>query len=74
MVMVTGQLRKLKESREGAEVVYSASVEYVVHRMPEQAIAGTVSGSASTKASRAEAKKRAFELKRWCWPRRSRAP
>jgi HEAT repeats len=64
MVMVTGSIRKLKESREGGEVVYSASVEYIVHRMPEQAIAGTVSGSASTTASRSEAKKRAFELKR----------
>ena len=64
MVMVTGQLRKMKESREGSEVVFSASVEYVVHRMPEQAIAGTVSGSASTRASKSEAKKRSNELQR----------
>ncbi|MBK7581043.1 MAG: HEAT repeat domain-containing protein [Myxococcales bacterium] len=64
MVMVTGLLRKMNESQEGSEVVYSASVEYVVHRMPEQAIAGTVSGSASTRASTAEAKKRSPELRR----------
>ncbi|MCE7893613.1 MAG: HEAT repeat domain-containing protein [Sorangiineae bacterium PRO1] len=64
MVMVTGLLRKLNESAEGSEVVYSASVEYVVHRMPEQAIAGTVTGSASTRASKAEAKKRAGELQK----------
>jgi hypothetical protein len=64
MVMVTGLLRKLNESREGSEVVYSASVEYVVHRMPEQAIAGTVSGSASTRASSAEARTRSLELRR----------
>ncbi|MCA9600300.1 MAG: HEAT repeat domain-containing protein [Myxococcales bacterium] len=66
LVMVTGSVRKLRTSREGSDVVYSASVEYIVHRMPEQAIAGTVSGSASTKASRAEArdKRRSFELKR----------
>ncbi len=64
--MITGQVRKLRTSREGSEVVYSASVEYIVHRMPEQSIAGTISGSASTKASRAEAKdrKRSLELKR----------
>ncbi|MFO0566589.1 MAG: HEAT repeat domain-containing protein [Polyangiaceae bacterium] len=64
VVMITGLLRKLNESREGSEVVYSASVEYVVHRMPEQAIAGTVSGSATTRASTVEAKRRAPELQR----------
>ncbi len=64
VVMVTGQIRKLAESNDGADVVYSASVEYIVHRMPEQAIAGTVSGSASAHASKAEAKKRAVEFKR----------
>ncbi len=59
VLMVTGQLRKLKTSREGSEVVYSASVEYIVHRMPEQSILGTVSGSASTKASPSEARDKA---------------
>lgn len=66
VVMVTGQVRKFKTSRQGNNVVYSASIEYMVHRMPEQAIAGTVSGSASTTASRAESKdrRRSAELKR----------
>jgi hypothetical protein len=66
MVMITGHLRRIKESTEGSDVVYSASVEYVVHKMPEQAIAGTVSGTASTKATRSEAKdkKRSRELQR----------
>jgi hypothetical protein len=66
MVMITGHLRKIRESTEGSEVVFSASVEYVVHKMPEQAIAGTVSGTASTKASKSEAKnkKRSRELQR----------
>ncbi len=66
MVMVTGQLRRLKTSREGSAVVFSASVEYIVHRMPEQSILGTVSGSASTKASAREArdKKKSAELAR----------
>ena len=64
VVMVTGQLRRLKTSREGSAVVFSASVEYIVHRMPEQSILGTVSGSASTKASESEAKdkKKSAEL------------
>jgi hypothetical protein len=64
MVMVTGHLRKLNESREGSEVVYSAKVEYILHKMPGQSIAGTVSGSASTKTSRADAKRRAVELQK----------
>ncbi len=66
VVMVTGQVRKLKASAEGSSVVYSASVEFMVHRMPEHAIAGTVSGSASTTATRAEARdrRRSVELQR----------
>ncbi len=66
VVMVTGQVRRLKTSSQGNSVVYSAKVEYMVHRMPEQAIAGTVSGSASTTASRKEARnrRRSKELKR----------
>jgi hypothetical protein len=35
-------------------VTYSAKDEYVLHRMPEQAIMGKVSGSASATASEAE--------------------
>ncbi|MEB2311337.1 MAG: HEAT repeat domain-containing protein [Sorangiineae bacterium] len=58
VVMVTGRLKKLQASRQGVEIVYSARVEYVVHRMPEESIAGTVSGSASAKASPEEARDR----------------
>ena len=50
-VMVTGRIRKLRALRDGADVVYSASVEYVMHRMPDQALVGTVSGTASARAS-----------------------
>jgi hypothetical protein len=62
-VMITGHIRKLGESKDGDEIKISASVEYIVHKMPEQSIAGTVTGSASTKASPAEAKKRQQELR-----------
>jgi hypothetical protein len=66
MVMVTGQLRKLKAAREGSEVVYSASVEYIVSRLPEESIVGMVSGNASTKATPDEAKnkRKSEELER----------
>jgi hypothetical protein len=57
-VMVTGRIRKLRAAREGEQIVYSASVEYVVHRMPDQALMGTVSGSASARASPDEANNR----------------
>src|SRR6185503_2900598 len=57
-VMVTGRIRKLKAARDGSDVVYSASVEYVMHRMPDQALVGTVSGSASARASPDEARDR----------------
>ena len=51
MVMVTGNIQELKASREGDSIVYSASVEYVLHTMPEQAIAAKVSGRASATAT-----------------------
>lgn len=65
VVMVTGRLKRLRASREGSSVIYSAKMEYVMHRMPQRAIAGTVSGSASTRASAAEARdrRRSAELK-----------
>jgi hypothetical protein len=64
-VMVTGRIRKLKVARDGEQIVYSASVEYVMHRMPDQALMGTVSGSASARASPDEANnsKRSAELR-----------
>jgi len=55
MVMVTGNISELKASREGRSITYSASVEYVLHTMPEQAIAAKVSGRASATASEREA-------------------
>jgi len=54
MVMVTGNVSELKASREGRSITYSASVEYVLHTMPEQAIAAKVSGRASATASERE--------------------
>lgn len=63
-VMVTGHLRTLASTGEGTDVVYSAKVEYILHRMPGQSIAGTVSGSAKTKTTRADAKRRSVELER----------
>lgn len=55
VVMVTGSVEQLKADRDGGAIVYTARVEYVLHSMPEQAIAATVSGSASAKASEQEA-------------------
>jgi len=65
VVMVSGHIQKLKAQREGGEIVYSASVEYVLHSMPGQSIAATVSGSASGTLTEAEAKdeRRASELR-----------
>jgi hypothetical protein len=54
-VMVTGNVSELKASREGGGIKFSASVEYVLHTMPEQAIAATVTGRASATASEQEA-------------------
>jgi len=51
MVMVTGNVSELKALREGRSITYSASVEYVLHTMPEQAIAAKVSGRASATAT-----------------------
>lgn len=55
LVMVTGNIQELKASREGRGIRYSASVEYILHTMPEQAIAAKVSGRASATASESEA-------------------
>ena len=66
VVMVTGQIQELRASREGASIVYTASVEYVLHTMPERSIAAKVSGRASATASEQEAKdtQRSAELRR----------
>jgi hypothetical protein len=65
VVMVSGQIQKLKASREGSEIVYSASVEYILHTMPDQSIAARVSGSASGTLTQEEAsdERRASELR-----------
>src|SRR6188768_1960393 len=55
MVMVTGNVSELKASHQGGSITYSASVEYVLHIMPEQAIAAKVSGRASATATEQEA-------------------
>ncbi|HEY3497097.1 MAG TPA: HEAT repeat domain-containing protein [Polyangiaceae bacterium] len=65
VVMVSGQIQKLRASREGSEIVYSASVEYILHTMPDQSIAARVSGSASGTLTQEEAsdESRASELR-----------
>lgn len=65
VVLVTGRIERLKASRDGESVVYSAKVEYILHRMPQQSIAATFSGSASARASLDEAQNadRAAELR-----------
>ena len=55
LVLVTGNIQELKVSREGRSITYSASVEYVLHTMPEQSIAAKVSGRASATASNEDA-------------------
>jgi hypothetical protein len=64
-ILLTGRIRKLNAEREGRHVVYSASVEYIVHRMPEQSLMASVSGSASARASAEEArdKKRSADIR-----------
>ena len=56
MVMVTGNVSELTALREGRSITYSASVEYVLHSMPEQAIAAKVSGRASATATGQDAR------------------
>jgi len=65
VVLVSGQIQKLQASREGTDIVYSASVEYILHTMPDESIAAKVSGSASGTLTAEEAKDeaRAAELR-----------
>ena len=58
VVLLTGRIRRAELSREGGRLVYSAKVEYVVHRMPGRAIASLVSGSAQGEASESVARDR----------------
>jgi hypothetical protein len=65
VVLVSGHVQRLQASRDGTDVVYSASVEYILHTMPDESIATKVSGSASGTLSQDEAKNesRAAELR-----------
>lgn len=65
VVMVSGHIQRLQASRDGTDVIYSASVEYILHTMPDQSIAAKVSGSASGTLTQDEAKNeaRAAELR-----------
>jgi hypothetical protein len=51
VVMVSGRVKKLESYREGSAVIYAASVEFVVHKMPGQTIKSVVSGSARASGS-----------------------
>jgi hypothetical protein len=51
IVMVTGRVKQLEQSREGTSVIYLASIEFVLHKMPGQTIKGVVSGSARASGS-----------------------
>ena len=66
IVMVSGHIQKLKAVRDGQEIIYSASVEYILHTMPGQAIAAKVTGNATATLSEEEAKdkQRTVELRR----------
>ncbi len=59
VVMVTPNIQRLAAQRDGDSIVYSASIEYILHTMPEEAIMGRISGTASAAASEEEAKDRA---------------
>lgn len=50
-VLMTGSVSKLQAEKDGSSLLYTAQVEYVLHRMPQHAIAGKVSGSARARAS-----------------------
>lgn len=65
VVLVSGHIQRLQASRDGTDVVYSASVEYILHTMPDESIAAKVSGSASGTLTQEEAKDeaRAAELR-----------
>jgi hypothetical protein len=65
VVMVSGHIQRLQASRDGSDVVYSASVEYILHTMPDESIAAKVTGSASGTLTQEEAKNeaRAAELR-----------
>jgi hypothetical protein len=54
-VMITPSIQRLAASRDGDSIVYSASIEYILHTLPDEAILGRISGSASAAATEKEA-------------------
>ncbi len=50
-VLVTAKVQQLSLKSAGSQLVYSAAVEYTLHRMPEQAIAATLRGRASVRTT-----------------------
>lgn len=55
LVMITPSIQRLAASRDGDSIVYSASIEYILHTMPDEAIMARISGSASAAATEREA-------------------
>jgi hypothetical protein len=55
VVMITASIQRLAASRDGDSIVYSASIEYILHTMPDEAIMARISGSASAAATEHEA-------------------
>lgn len=46
LVLLAGQVKRMEQQLEGAAMTCSASVEFIVHRMPGRSIKGILSGSA----------------------------
>jgi len=58
MLALDGTLTKLSSGRSGKDVSYSAKVEYVIKRMPQSALKGSISGSAKALADARSIKSR----------------
>lgn len=58
VLLVTTRIEKLVLEPSGGEYTYEARVEYLVHRLPGEALAARVAGSASESASAEEARDR----------------
>jgi plasmid stability protein len=58
LVMMTGRVKQLGHQTQGDSVVYSASVEFIMHQMPGQAIKGVISGSARASGAASDARDR----------------
>lgn len=58
MLALDGTLTKLSSSRSGKDLSYSAKVEYVIKRMPQSALKGSISGAAQALADARSIKSR----------------